>query len=111
VPDQPRLRSDARRSPLRLNPPTRLVTTMTNKLALRLDDLEVESFATLRRVGGASGTVRAHAGDEYSELGCTLHGCPSQQPTCGAPPASGYPGCDTELHAAYEDTSPMQCCY
>lgn len=51
------------------------------KLALDLDDLAVESFATLEREG-TRGTVRAHC-SEWGTCDSCAGSCPLQQ-TCGA---------------------------
>ncbi|HEU0054164.1 MAG TPA: hypothetical protein VFQ39_13350 [Longimicrobium sp.] len=58
---------------------------MTRKLALRLDELEVESFATLDR-NGARGTVAAHG---FSIVDQDLPG--KEHPV----PVSGDISCDT----------------
>ncbi len=53
------------------------------KLALKVDDLRVDSFETVEAAEGR-GTVAAHAPTE--DLNCTAETCPSSQPTCGILP-------------------------
>jgi hypothetical protein len=59
------------------------------KLALKVDDLRVDSFETVEAPEGR-GTVAAHARTE--DLNCTGD-CPSAQPTCGIVPATFEADC------------------
>lgn len=54
------------------------------KLALKLDELTVETFEPAARLARPAGTVKG--AEATLEANCTDETCPSRQPTCGIMP-------------------------
>jgi hypothetical protein len=68
-----------------------------HKLALKLDDLILQSFDTTVATHAGGGTVVGHLDDTCDEPGCS-EGCASQIYTCA--------GCETYAEPCYDDGGP-----